>query len=102
MSCCGHQGCYKCLMEYTERQECPYPGCKAPARTSGVVKAGALGCDSAVSSKAGGKYGTKLRQIVERIQEIPDDDRIIVFVQFPDLMKVRKLIKQPILISLYA
>ena len=28
--------------------------------------------------------------LVERIQEIPDDDRIIVFVQFPDLMKVTK------------
>merc|ERR1719447_402111 len=86
MSCCGHQGCYKCLMEYTERQECPYTGCKAPARTSGVVKAGTLGCDEAHA--AGGKFGTKLRQIVERIQDIPKEDRIIVFVQFSDLMKV--------------
>ena len=78
-------------MEYTERQECPYTGCKAPARTSGVVKAGTLGCDEAHA--AGGKFGTKLRQIVERIQDIPKEDRIIVFVQFSDLMKV-KMIKK--------
>ena len=97
MSCCGHQGCYKCLMEYTERQECPYTGCKAPARTSGVVKAGTLGCDEAHA--AGGKFGTKLRQIVERIQDIPKEDRIIVFVQFSDLMKV-KMIKKKLKVSL--
>ena len=54
-------------------------GCKAPARVSGVVKAGELGCDKAHT--AGGKYGTKLRKIVERIEAIPEDDRIIVFVQ---------------------
>ena len=86
MSCCGHQGCYTCLLEHTERQECPMTGCKAPARPSGVVKAGTLGCDE--EHTAGGKYGTKLREIVERIQAIPEDDRIIVFVQFPDLAKV--------------
>ena len=86
MSCCGHQGCYTCLIEHTERQECPMTGCKAPARTSSVVKAGTLGCDE--EHAAGGKYGTKLREIVERIEAIPEDDRIIVFVQFPDLAKV--------------
>ena len=66
-------------MEHSERQECPMTGCKAPARVSGVVKAGELGCDKAHT--AGGKYGTKLRKIVERIEAIPEDDRIIVFVQ---------------------
>ena len=44
-----------------------------------MVKAGELGCDKAHT--AGGKYGTKLRKIVERIEAIPEDDRIIVFVQ---------------------
>jgi hypothetical protein len=51
-----------------------------------VVKAGALGCDEAHA--AGGKYGTKLRQIIEKIEAIPEEDHIIVFVQFPDLAKV--------------
>ena len=35
----------------------------------------------------GGRFGTKLTQIVERIQSIDSDDRILVFVQFKDLMQ---------------
>jgi len=86
LSCCGHQGYYSCLQKSAEMQECPVRGCAAPVRPSSVVKCSDLGCDQ--EHEAGGKYGSKLRQVVAKIQEAPKDDRIIVFVQFQDLAKV--------------
>ena len=86
LSCCGHQGCYGCLVKSADMQECPVSGCAAPARPSSVVKCSELGCDA--EHEAGGKYGTKLRRVVQTIQAAPRDDRILVFVQFPDLMRV--------------
>ena len=35
----------------------------------------------------GGKFGTKLLRIVQRIEAIDPAERILVFVQFPDLMQ---------------
>jgi len=86
LSCCGHQGYLSCLMEYAEKQECPAEGCCAAARTSSVVQSSSLGCD--MEHEAGGKFGTKLKKVVQKINEIPAEDRIIVFVQFNDLAKV--------------
>ena len=86
LSCCGHQGCYGCLAKSADMQECPVVGCAAPARPSSVVKCSELGCDA--EHEAGGKYGTKLRRVVQTIREAPGEDRILVFVQFPDLMRV--------------
>ena len=86
LSCCGHQGCYGCLVKSADMQECPVAGCAAPARPSSVVKCSELGCDA--EHEAGGKYGTKLRKVVQTIREAPKEDRILIFVQFPDLMQV--------------
>jgi len=85
LSCCGHAGCHGCLLERADRQECPAPGCLAPARVSAVVRAGALGTDR--DHKGAGEFGTKLARVVECIEGLPQDDRVLVFVQFPDLMQ---------------
>ena len=61
-------------------------GCAAPARPSAVVRCSELGCDE--EHEAGGKYGSKLKRVVQTIKAAPRDDRILVFVQFPDLMQV--------------
>ena len=86
LSCCGHQGCHECLVRSADLQECPVAGCAAPARPSSVVRCSELGVDAA--HEAGGKYGTKLRRVVQTIKEAPAGDRILIFVQFPDLMQV--------------
>jgi len=85
LSCCGHMGCKDCLMQHADQQECPTSGCNAPARLSSVVNASALGAEQ--SHEAAGEYGTKLAKVVEKIESLPEDDRILVFVQFPDLMQ---------------
>ena len=86
LSCCGHQGCHECLVRSADLQECPVAGCAAPARPSSVVRCSELGVDAA--HEAGGKYGTKLRRVVQTVREAPAGDRILIFVQFPDLMQV--------------
>ena len=57
------------------------------SRPSSVVKCSELGVDA--EHEAGGKYGTKLKRVVETIKGAAKEDRILVFVQFPDLMQVR-------------
>ena len=80
------QGCHECLVRSADLQECPVAGCAAPARPSSVVRCSELSVDAA--HEAGGKYGTKLRRVVQTVREAPDGDRILIFVQFPDLMQV--------------
>jgi len=86
LSCCGHQGCHACLLKKADMQECPVANCAAPARPASVVRCSDLGCDQ--DHEAGGKFGSKLRRVVETVLAAPNDDRIIVFVQFADLAKV--------------
>jgi len=83
LSCCGHMGDMKYLLEKAEKQECPVVDCTAAARESSIVRATELGTDSAM---AGGRYGCKLTAVVEKIKSIPAEERVLVFVQFPDLM----------------
>ncbi|KAG5191770.1 hypothetical protein JKP88DRAFT_204605 [Tribonema minus] len=95
LSCCGHVGCGACLAARADRQECPVHGCNAPARAASVIAARVLGADDSVGGssggasahRAGGKYGSKLTAVIEKIRGIPEGDRVLVFVQFPDLMQ---------------
>ena len=70
-------------------QECPKDNCSAAARLCSVVTAKQLGAGpgSVKDTEKGGKFGTKLLRIVQKIQSIPSTERILVFVQFPDLMQ---------------
>lgn len=84
LSCCGHMGEIQYLHELAEKQECPAAGCTAAARDTNIVPARDLGTDSSV---VGGSFGSKLTAVVQKIKSIPSDERILVFVQFADLMK---------------
>ncbi|EKM50640.1 uncharacterized protein PHACADRAFT_213538 [Phanerochaete carnosa HHB-10118-sp] len=115
LSSCGHMGCLKCVTEYAEREECIFASrgesrsrdgdmsdddgpktkaapsktaCKAAARVLNVVRGSTLGVDDAVRDKNAKHYGLKLEKVIELIKKrIPKEERVLIFVQFPDLMK---------------
>jgi hypothetical protein len=85
LSCCGHQGCVTCLLEAAHNQECNVHNCSVAARTKAVVTATFLGANE--KHGKGGRFGAKLLDIVKKINAIDASERILVFVQFPDLMQ---------------
>lgn len=109
LSSCGHTGCMKCVVACAEREECVYAksgACKAAARILNVVKGDTLGVDDVERDGRGRHFGLKLEKVIELIKcashvfssalfvfnhphrkRIPNDERVLVFVQFPDLMK---------------
>ncbi|KAF8574267.1 hypothetical protein K439DRAFT_1665489 [Ramaria rubella] len=91
LSSCGHMGCLTCVIACAEQEECVYHAsgdCKAAARVLNIVKAETLGVDDAIRDGHGKHFGRKLEMVVELIKEhIPQEERVLIFVQFPDLMK---------------
>ncbi|KAJ7066529.1 hypothetical protein C8F01DRAFT_1123601 [Mycena amicta] len=91
LSSCGHMGCSACVRDCADKEECVYRAsgkCISAARVLNIVKADTLGVDDAERDGRGKHYGKKLEMMIELIQtKIPKDDRVLVFVQFPDLMK---------------
>lgn len=87
ISSCGHQGCYDCLKKAAVQQKCLIEHCEAATRALAVIKAESLGTEKARDS-IGRHYGRKLEKVVELINKhIPRDEKILLFVQFPDLYK---------------
>ncbi|KAG7445040.1 uncharacterized protein BT62DRAFT_1007412 [Guyanagaster necrorhizus] len=91
LSSCGHMGCLECVRTSAEQEECIYAAsgaCKSAARVLNVVKADTLGVDDEGRDGQGKHFGMKLEKVVNLInKEIPKNERVLVFVQFPDLMK---------------
>ncbi|CDO78139.1 hypothetical protein BN946_scf184710.g4 [Trametes cinnabarina] len=89
LSSCGHMGCYECVVACADREECVYAAsgaCRAAARALNIVKAETLGVDDEARDGRGKHYGLKLEKIMELIKKtIPKDERVLIFVQFPDL-----------------
>jgi SNF2 family DNA or RNA helicase len=86
-SCCGHVGEVSKMHVAAAREECPEPGCFANVRPHSVVECASL-FSSTDSSDATltGKHGAKLGQIVSLIKRIPKSERVLIFVQFEDLL----------------
>ncbi|KAF3939398.1 hypothetical protein ABW19_dt0209882 [Dactylella cylindrospora] len=86
-SSCGHVACKDCMSNGTTVQgQCPEysNGCHVQFSTSSLISASAL----SASSDALTKFGAKLDALVELIQNhIPPDERVLVMVQYPDLLK---------------
>lgn len=95
LSSCGHQGCWTCLESAAHRQECLTSGCDAAARVLNVVKGESLGVEDPQEG-LGKHYGMKLEKVMELIQnKIPKKDKVLLFVQFPDLMeKVAEVLRE--------
>ncbi|KAG1860678.1 hypothetical protein DFJ58DRAFT_778472 [Suillus subalutaceus] len=90
LSSCGHTGCMSCVKEAADREECVYhPSgqCNAAARALNIVKGQTLGVDDEARDGRGKHYGKKLEMVVDLVKnQIPKKDRVLIFVQFPDLM----------------
>ncbi|KAI0372611.1 hypothetical protein BV20DRAFT_1119632 [Pilatotrama ljubarskyi] len=89
LSSCGHMGCHPCVVACADKEECVYAAsgaCRAAARALNIVKADSLGIDDEARDGRGKHYGLKLEKIMELIKKtIPKDERVLIFVQFPDL-----------------
>ncbi|KZO91677.1 hypothetical protein CALVIDRAFT_567992 [Calocera viscosa TUFC12733] len=87
LSSCGHMGCRRCVMEHAMREECVHrqDGCGAQARELNIVPADTLGMDETRDRKTK-HYGIKLEKMMRLVKhEIPTEERVLIFVQFPDL-----------------
>ncbi|KAI6113021.1 hypothetical protein F5141DRAFT_1195546 [Pisolithus sp. B1] len=87
LSSCGHMGCMTCVRRSADREECVYAVtgmCKAAARILNIARDG-----------RGRHYGRKLEMVIDLIKnKIPKAERVLIFVQFPDLMmKVANALK---------
>ncbi|KAJ7224160.1 hypothetical protein GGX14DRAFT_424530 [Mycena pura] len=91
LSSCGHMGCSDCVRDCADKEECIYRAsgaCISAARVLNIVKGDTLGVDDELRDGRGKHYGKKLEDVIELIKrKIAKDDRVLVFVQFPDLMK---------------
>ncbi|KAG2365027.1 hypothetical protein BDR07DRAFT_1449967 [Suillus spraguei] len=107
LSSCGHTGCMGCVKEAADREECVYhPSgqCNAAARALNIVKGQTLGVDDEARDGRGKHHGKKLEMVVDLVKYVvslcfcvhtdglwPQEsdskkDRVLIFVQFPDLM----------------
>lgn len=81
LSCCGHTGPLSVISEAARRQVCVETDCNAAVRLTSVVRA-----DQLLGEQTHTVFGTKLEQVVDLIDSLPKKERILVFVQFPDLL----------------
>ncbi|KAG9313076.1 hypothetical protein JVU11DRAFT_6516 [Chiua virens] len=98
LSSCGHTGCMTCVKQYADREECVYAAsgqCMAAARVLNIVKGETLGVDDEARDGKGKHYGRKLEMVIDLMKNtVPKEERILIFVQFPDLMaKVANALK---------
>jgi SNF2 family DNA or RNA helicase len=91
LSCCGHQGHKDVLRSFAGNNACPAAGCTAPVRPKSVVLASDLGASTADASSKAGSHGSKLGKLCTMLKTLPQDERVLVFVQFGDLMEKVKL-----------
>jgi hypothetical protein len=93
LSACGHTGCFDCLSPLAMHGfECPHEGCRINLETHQVIPTKTLGRE-----EKSGHFGAKLLQLVAIIKFIEANDstdRILIFVQFDDLLnKIRLALK---------
>ncbi|KAI9092807.1 hypothetical protein DFS34DRAFT_583593 [Phlyctochytrium arcticum] len=93
LSCCGHMGCVECVRAQAERERCVDVTCGVSCRASFVVDPATLGSDVTTTltttERNSLRLGEKMRVLTDLIQHrIPDQDRILVFIQFTELRSV--------------
>ncbi|PIG80558.1 C-5 cytosine-specific DNA methylase, partial [Aspergillus arachidicola] len=83
---CGHALCSQCTLRTAQKEECNVEGCRGSGKEFNVMDASTLKCDERDRSA---KYGgSKLDKMIEIIQAVPTGDRILLFIQFPELIVV--------------
>ncbi|KAJ1459723.1 hypothetical protein M885DRAFT_613323 [Pelagophyceae sp. CCMP2097] len=92
LSCCGHGGDVDALRRAAVKEQCPVAGCKAAVRAHSVVACATFATDGAASALAA-QHGAKLAEVVDLIESLPAGERVLVFVQFADLLtKVERVL----------
>ena len=77
---CGHRTCAQCI-QTTTAVACAVDGCGEGAEAFRLRKAVDL-----VGDGKTWKYGSRLGNIIALINSLPEDDQVLLFVQFEDLM----------------
>lgn len=84
---CGHIICEKC-MSSAHIEQCAVEGCTASKKEFEVFNGEEIGRPKSACD-AGSNYGSsKLDKLVEIIQTTPDEDRVLLFIQFPDIIEL--------------
>ena len=81
LSCCGHQGPTEDVLAAARKSVCIAEGCSATVSQTHVVSATSLGVEA-----TSGQFGIKLEVLVDLVKSVPEEDRILVFVQFEELL----------------
>lgn len=86
LTLCGHTACDRCMADAEVKGNCVKAHCTAPISESSRVRAIEL-CEKEEARLSGRHYGRKLEAIVNLVKhEIPNEERVLLFVQFEDLM----------------
>ncbi|KAI9820425.1 MAG: hypothetical protein M1832_003758 [Thelocarpon impressellum] len=87
LTICGHTACPGCDPRKENNDACSVDGCNAAARGFSIVRAAELG-EEDLNARVGRHYGKKLQEVVHLIgAEIPEDEQVLLFVQYDDLME---------------
>lgn len=95
LSGCGHATCKDCFEEHVEqyynnppmRELCHITGCNAIVKDYQVVPATEFMVEDIDRSTLKEYYGRKIVDIVDVIKKIPADEQVLLFGQFPDVLK---------------
>ncbi|GAA5835472.1 hypothetical protein JCM11251_005244 [Rhodosporidiobolus azoricus] len=79
LSCCGHEGPAS-EVEKAVAGECFVEKCDANVGFHNIIRGDDLGTD-----RPSGHFGYKLETLITLIEETPEEDHVLVFVQFQDL-----------------
>lgn len=88
---CGHMLCEPCTVQTVEHEECRVTGCRGSGKPFNVMNNTILGRDNQNDDKSAKYGGRKLDKLVELLQcqqQIPENEKVVLFIQFPDLMGV--------------
>lgn len=84
LTSCGHLLCEACIDKIPEKEcQCLVPGCDGSAKQSKIVHGSSI-----EGGKSSSEKDSKIEKLVEVLQQVPDDELVLVFVQFEDLMPV--------------
>lgn len=79
---CGHVACMSCLLHQDRNGHCLVENCKAPAEEHHIHPAQDFNRKDDLKVR----YGAKLDAIIDLIKSVPEEDQVLLFVQFEDLM----------------
>ncbi|GFF29000.1 DNA repair protein RAD5 [Aspergillus udagawae] len=82
---CGHALCKDCALKTVRVEECVVDNCRGSGTRFNVISAASLGFEGDQSTQYGGR---KMDKLVDIVKGIPNQERAILFIQFPELIDV--------------